>query len=258
MAQNNNSNNSTIVLEKQRSLTPSSTEEVRTIGISECEQAAQCLAEAFAVDEVSRYFVDTPDMAHESEAAKYKLHHNIMRYLTAAHCFKGTVTTIGPDYDAVALWIQPGGDMDDWLTFFRSGLWRLYYQLSKEGRARFFTEFFPLLHDTKHSVMGARDPDSYYLVYLGSKPGARGKGYARKLIEHMTDKADLENRATYLESSAHGNLTYYEKYGFTHVSDIQIERGIEPIKLHIMIREPVNQAGSSKGKGGENVGVRSL
>jgi GNAT superfamily N-acetyltransferase len=78
--------------------------------------------------------------------------------------------------------------MDDWLTFFRSGLWRLYYQLSSEGRARFFKEFFPLLHDTKHNVMGERDGNSYYLVYLGSKPSARGKGYARKLIEHMTVK----------------------------------------------------------------------
>lgn len=78
--------------------------------------------------------------------------------------------------------------MDDWLTFFRSGLWRLYYQLSSEGRTRFFTEFFPLLHATKHEVMGERDGDSYYLVYLGSKPSARGKGYARKLIGHMVDK----------------------------------------------------------------------
>lgn len=78
--------------------------------------------------------------------------------------------------------------MDDWLTFFRSGLWRLYYQLSSEGRTRFFTEFFPLLHTTKHEVMGERDADSYYLVYLGSKPSARGKGYARKLIAHMAEK----------------------------------------------------------------------
>lgn len=65
-------------------------------------------------------------------------------------------------------------------------MWRLYYQLSAEGRHRFFTEFMPLLHDTKTDIMGSRDDDSYYLVYLGSKPSARGKGYARKLIEHMT------------------------------------------------------------------------
>jgi len=27
-----------------------------------------------------------------------------LRYITSAHCYKGIVTTIGPDYDAVALW----------------------------------------------------------------------------------------------------------------------------------------------------------
>jgi ribosomal protein S18 acetylase RimI-like enzyme len=73
----------------------------------------------------------------------------------------------------------------------RSGLWRLYYKLSVEGKKRFFEEFFPLLHDTKHDVMAERDDDSYYLVYLGSKPSARGKGYARKLIQHMTSKVNI-------------------------------------------------------------------
>jgi hypothetical protein len=72
--------------------------------MAEFEGAAQCLSEAFVVDEVARYFVDTPDMANVSEEKKYKLHCNIIRYLTAAHCLKGIVTSIGPDYDAVALW----------------------------------------------------------------------------------------------------------------------------------------------------------
>jgi hypothetical protein len=103
MAQTNNFNN-TLLLEKKRSLTPPVMEEVRTLSISECEGAAQCLAEAFAVDEVARYFLDTPDMANVTEAKKWKLHYNIMKYLTAAHCYKGIVTTVGEDYGAVALW----------------------------------------------------------------------------------------------------------------------------------------------------------
>jgi ribosomal protein S18 acetylase RimI-like enzyme len=82
--------------------------------------------------------------------------------------------------------MPPGKNMDDLWTIFRSGMWRLWYKLSSEGKTRFYNEFLPLLHHTKHDVMGSRDDDSYYLVYLGSKPSARGKGYARKLIEHMT------------------------------------------------------------------------
>ena len=82
--------------------------------------------------------------------------------------------------------MPPGANMDDWCTLFRSGMWRLNYKLSTEGKRRFFGEFLPLLHDTKAEVMGARDDDSWYLVYIGTKVESRGKGYARKLIEHVT------------------------------------------------------------------------
>ena len=210
---------STLTLEKKSSLSPDeTTEEVRIVSIAEYEHAAMSLAEAFAVDEVARYFLDTDDMAAYTEEYKYKLHCDIMRYITAAHCYKGIVTTVGPNYDAVALWyvsgsvtlyaqpkvlpnpdvinrMPPGKNMDDLWTILRSGMWRLWYKLSSEGKTRFYNEFLPLLHDTKHDVLGKRDDESYYLVYLGSKPSARGKGYAKKLIEHMT--AQVRSRSMF-------------------------------------------------------------
>ena len=137
--------------------------------------------------------------------------------------------------------------MDDIWTILRSGMWRLWYKLSSEGKTRFYNEFLPLLHDTKHEVMAERDNESYYLVYLGSKPSARGKGYAQKLIEHMTEKADLEGRAMYLESSAEANIGYYKKHAFSEKKVIALHRGPRPIKMHIMVREPQNVAEGSKG-----------
>lgn len=79
-------------------------EEVRVIDMKEYKGVAQCLAEAFAVDEVVRYFVDTDDMASYDEDYKMKLHTEILEYVTAAHILTGVVTTIGDDHDAVALW----------------------------------------------------------------------------------------------------------------------------------------------------------
>jgi ribosomal protein S18 acetylase RimI-like enzyme len=152
--------------------------------------------------------------------------------------------------------MPPGKNMDDLWTILRSGMWRLWYKLSGEGKKRFYNEFLPLLHDTKHEVMGERDDNSYYLVYLGSKPSARGKGYARKLIEHMTEKADLEGRAMYLESSAEGNIGYYKKHHFSERKVIALERGEKKVKMHIMVREPQAVAESSKGK--ESVKIRTL
>ncbi|MCJ1408264.1 hypothetical protein MMC19_002338, partial [Ptychographa xylographoides] len=212
---------------------------VRVLKISEHKAAAQCLADAFATDAVAMYFIETPDRASKSAAANWKLHVNILEYIVAAHCMKGLALTVGPDYDCVALWMPPGQNMDDLCTILRSGMWRLQYQLSPEGKTRFFKEFLPLLHDTKAEVLGARDPQSWYLVYIGTKQSARGKGYARKLIEYVGQMADTEGRPCYLESSNDVNPIIYGKLGFEMKKTIQLCRAPDPIELDIMVREPV-------------------
>jgi len=53
-------------------------------------------------------------------------------------------------------------------------------------------------------------------------------------------------------------LAYYEKYGFEQKIDIELSRGPEPVKMHIMVREPQPVAESSKTKAGESVNVRTL
>jgi len=212
--------------------------EIRVVGPNEYKEAAQCLAEAFADDKVVRYPIDTPDREDWSEADKYALHRCALEYITYAHSVKGLVTTIGPNYDCVALWMPPGKNMDDWCTLIRSGMWRLQYKFSAEGRQRFFTEFLPLLHDTKAEVMGDRDNDHWYLVYIGTKAGSRGKGYAKKLIQQITKRADAESRACYLESSNDINPIIYGKMGFKVVKKIHLTRAKKEIEMDIMVREP--------------------
>lgn len=77
---------------------------VRVVTLAEYKQAAQCLAEAFAEDDVARYFTHTPDTQHWSEAQKWALHVDILEYVVYAHILKGLVLTTGPDYGCVALW----------------------------------------------------------------------------------------------------------------------------------------------------------
>ncbi|KAF9881592.1 hypothetical protein CkaCkLH20_00738 [Colletotrichum karsti] len=242
---------SVTLVELKRSLVPPKWEDtVRVIGMSECKEAGLSLAHAFAADDLSQYLLDAHDMAGYSPEHKWKLHVDIMTYITASHCYDGLVTTIGPDHDGVALWMPPGTD-DGWLTIFRSGMWRLYYQFTAEGRRRYYDELMPLLHTTKHEVMGDRDNDCYYLVYLGTKPSARGKGYARKLLNDMIERADAENRAVYLESSSLANNAYYRKFGFEYKREIQLTSGNTPVSLFVMVREPVQR------KAGAGVGTYS-
>jgi ribosomal protein S18 acetylase RimI-like enzyme len=141
----------------------------------------------------------------------------------------------------INLRMPPGQNMDDLWTIFRSGMWRLNYRLSPEGKRRFFTEFLPLLHDAKHATLRERDDEAWYLVYIGTKPSGRGKGYCRKLIEHVTQQADIEGRATYLESSNEANPPIYRKFGFEEKRTIYLHRAEKNIPLDIMVREPQGQ-----------------
>lgn len=77
---------------------------VRRVTLSEYKEAALCLAEAFAEDDVCRYFTYTPDREHLDDAQQWKLHVEIMEYITYAHILKGLVLAVGPGYGCVALW----------------------------------------------------------------------------------------------------------------------------------------------------------
>lgn len=128
--------------------------------------------------------------------------------------------------------------MDDLWTIMRSGMWRLNYQLTSEGRHRLFNEFMPLLGDSKTQVLGARDNESWYLVYIGTRVAARGRGHAKKLINNVTAMADAEGRACYLESSNDINPIIYGKMGFEIIKRVYLQRAVEAVELDLMVREP--------------------
>src|SRR5688572_21493639 len=125
--------------------------------------------------------------------------------------------------------MPPGQNIDDYLTVFRSGMWRLNYRLSAEGKRRFFHEFLPLLHDTMHWTLGEREEEAWNLGYLGTRRSGRGKGYARQLIEHVTRMADEEGRACYLESSHMANVPIYRKFGFEESRTIFLQRSAKNV-----------------------------
>ena len=172
--------------DKAAVLSPPDKGGVRVVAPHEYKKAAACLAEAFRTDDIVRYPIDTPDRMHLSEEERFEMHKCSLEYVTYAHCLQGLVLTVGDNFDCVALWLPPGKNIDDWMTILRSGMWRLSWKLSKEGRIRFFEEFLPLLGSSKAEVLGERDHNSWYLNYVGTKPEGRGRGYARKLIEHVT------------------------------------------------------------------------
>ena len=142
-----------------------------------------------------------------------------MKYITYAHILNGEVYQVG-DFGAVALWYSPGRDLGFlwWkLTFFSSSvgchqvrIWMIFIPFSEVVCGDYITNSrmkaendssmssshcsIPqsTFNEARHliifrsAVLADREPQSWYLVYLGTRPDARGKGYARKLVEYIT------------------------------------------------------------------------
>lgn len=88
----------------QAKVPPATHKQVRVVQRHEYKEVALTLAQAFKDDDVAMYFIETGDTSHWSQKEKWDLHVCILEYLVYGHILKGLVTTIGPNYDSVALW----------------------------------------------------------------------------------------------------------------------------------------------------------
>jgi len=210
---------------------------IRNTSMGETKNVAKTLLAAFEQDHVMRYFVDTPDAASDSEEKKLRRLRKVLELTTAFHIECGVVTTVGSDYDSVALWLPPCEDTEFRFAFFKA-FWKLNFILTREGRRRFFNEFTPLLVTAKNEVLGEHEPNAWYLVYLATKPGSQGRGYGRMLVEQMVTEADKQGQHLYLESSNEANLRFYGKMGFIKAKEVYLERDKERIGLDILVRDP--------------------
>lgn len=245
----------------------------RNITLSSAPAAALSLAHAFATDPYARYLVahDHPTPTSTPESL-WSLHLALSTSFVTAHCLSGLATTIGPSSDCVALWypppppkngilcstltearIPPKTTLSTPLTLLRSGLWSLRFRLPGESRRRYFDEIGPLLRRTKREVLGEREGEAWYLVYLGTRPESRGRGWAGRLVGDVVRVADREGQPIYLESSSRANDAWYARFGFEVKREIFLTRGREKVRLAVMVREP-GAGGGERGVTGEKEG----
>jgi len=87
-------------------------------------------------------------------------------------------------------------------------------------------------------VLGEAKPKDrhWYLSFVGTRPGSRGKGLASTLIESVTNICDQEKIPAYLESSNPDNVSLYESHGFRVTGEVVIKDGP---KVPLMWRDPL-------------------
>lgn len=221
--------------------------QIRRVELHEWREATKTLVTAFANDPVAHYLTRCDGKTLDQARA---LDWDLLSCVIYAHLLRGHVYAIKDTSDsggfaAVALWIPPGHSLKGWWPWLRSGQWRLSFRLGTESKHRYFDELGPKLTAARLQVLGPeleRTLDYWYLMYIGTVPSARGKGYARALVEHVTQLADEQGVKCYLEASTRANVPVYEKFGFRTGVEVALERETEPVPVVCMVRETTTRS----------------
>src|SRR5438309_11855044 len=104
-----------------------------------------------------------------------------------------------PAYEAVAVWIPPGGE-----------------EMSEADAAEFDATIEPRVRELMKRFEAAHphEPPHWYLSLLGTHPDHRGNGLGRSLLRHNLELVDLLGAPAYLDSSNPQNDGLYEGFGF--------------------------------------------
>ncbi|KAJ3518079.1 hypothetical protein NLJ89_g93 [Agrocybe chaxingu] len=69
----------------------------------------------------------------------------------------------------------------------------------------------------------AEEKDMYDLMFLATAPDSEGRGYGSALMRKLTEKADHECKAIWLQCSNTHNESFYNKFGFETVDKFVLE-----------------------------------
>lgn len=115
--------------------------------------------------------------------------------------------------EGVALWVAPykNKDTGGWSNFKSMLMMARYGGMTGLKRGGALTKSIP-----------KKTPEPfYYLFLLSTTQAERGKGLGGRLIEPGLARIDDESADSYLESSNEKNLSFYRRYGYEIIKEIQ-------------------------------------
>jgi GNAT superfamily N-acetyltransferase len=193
----------------------------------EHEAAAEALALAFADDPCWAHLL--PDAATRAE-----------RLLAF---FSNEIETLVPRYREV--WVsEDGGGAAIWAA---PGRWRVPLGVTlgeAGGMLRVFGRRLPLALRASLRLESEhpKDPEHWYLDFLGVEPRRQGRGLGSLLLRPLLERCDREGIPAYLGASTDRNRMLYERHGFAMTEAFDMPgRGGPPIRK--MWREPPSQTG---------------
>lgn len=185
-----------------------------------------------AVDVLASAFSDNPAYiwAFKPEAERSAKFHWFMERVLSLNMLNGLPLKTD-EARAVALWFEPGKSIG-LFGLLQAGLYELPFRL---GFSTYLRVQQILNQNKKFMTQIMGDADHYYLFHLAVDVPHQGKGLGSALIEEVTQRADQQNKACFLETDRPRNIPLYEKHGFVIRGTAELAPGVP---LWYMRREP--------------------
>jgi len=171
------------------------------LGVDQSDTVTAILQASFVSDPFIRWFL--PD------ADSYRRHYNKLILAFGGKAFEFGTVDVLEDWSAAALWFPPGkGNNEEVMTAAMISL------LPAE-------KMDDLLH--LGEKVGAAHPQEphWYLSTIGVDAAFQGRGRGAILMKERLKQCDEEGVLAYLESSNSQNISFYKRYGFEPISEIE-------------------------------------
>lgn len=212
---------------------------VRVLDRSDRGRAARLLARGFEDDPGSAAFIADPDHRRRlNEISSRRALRDALPY-ASVH---------GIDVDGVlggvAIWHPPGVAAHSLgaMLEYADGLVRELPMLGTvitnvgPGLVRDRRAIMHLARERRDAVREASAGPTWHLAFLATAPVHRGRGLARRLLDHVLSRCDVDGLAAWLETTSPVNPAIYERFGFEVTA--QIDGGAIVPTWWVMRRPP--------------------
>jgi ribosomal protein S18 acetylase RimI-like enzyme len=166
------------------------------------------LRDAFMDYPTFRYLF--PEMNERKEKLRY-----VMSFFLKIGLLHGEVTAPSKNIEGVSICYRSNNLKFGLISLIKAGLMSTIYHLS----IRSFIKFKKLGDAKKAHRDKLLDNEYYVLDLIGIAPSYEKQGYARLLLDSMLKKIDKESMSCFLETSNINNIDYYNRFGFTLLSN---------------------------------------
>lgn len=190
---------------------------------SQLEGVTEVMAQAFQDDALVNWFHPNPLMQER-----------LLRTFARLVFMNGAILQVAGGTKGTALWLEASKASAGPLSILLSGQAPL---IPRFGLHTFsLLQFDAAAEKARRKLVPGEERKALYLWFIGTTPQARGKGWARALMQPVLEFADREKRPILLETQKYQNISLYEHFGFGDRETWQIPQSVP--ETTTMVRRP--------------------